>query len=224
MVSAFRRGLSEAKGSWKIICTRLRNARKASPRACVTSVPSMRITPALGSIRRKISLPTVDFPQPDSPTRQSVSPRASVKLTPSTARKTRPGALQQAAAPVSKCFARPSTSRSGLLAGGSSRGDAHAAARSATKQATPWPGAISAKRGLSRRQRSSASAQRGAKAQPVISSRSDGTSPRISASRFPATAHAAARRRRHQPLRIGMGGMIEERLDRGFLDLAARHT
>src|SRR5215470_14195808 len=45
--------------------------------------------PSVGSIKRRIARPTVDLPQPDSPTRPSVSPRAISKLTPSTA-KTRP--------------------------------------------------------------------------------------------------------------------------------------
>ena len=44
-----------------------------------------RSEPEVGSRRRSISLPVVVFPQPDSPTRPTVSPRRMSKLTPSTA-------------------------------------------------------------------------------------------------------------------------------------------
>ncbi|MGY4183081.1 hypothetical protein ACVIHH_008372 [Bradyrhizobium sp. USDA 4518] len=42
------------------------------------------VEPAVGWVRRRISLPTVDLPRPLSSTRQSVSPRAIEKLMPST--------------------------------------------------------------------------------------------------------------------------------------------
>ena len=44
-----------------------------------------RIRPAVGLSRRTMHLPKVDFPQPDSPTRPSVSPAWMSRLTPSTA-------------------------------------------------------------------------------------------------------------------------------------------
>ena len=44
------------------------------------SVPSKLIVPAVGSMRRRSSRPTVVLPQPDSPTRPSVSPRRISKL------------------------------------------------------------------------------------------------------------------------------------------------
>jgi hypothetical protein len=47
---------------------------------------SKRTVPAVGSTSRIRSRPVVDLPQPLSPTRASVSPRAMVKDTPSTAR------------------------------------------------------------------------------------------------------------------------------------------
>src|SRR5207302_2778826 len=50
------------------------------------SSPSKRASPAVGRSRRSSSRASVDFPQPDSPTSPSVSPRATSKLTPSTAR------------------------------------------------------------------------------------------------------------------------------------------
>src|ERR1051326_1171395 len=49
------------------------------------SVDSNVIVPDVGSIRRRMQRPTVVFPDPDSPTRPSVSPGATSKLTPSTA-------------------------------------------------------------------------------------------------------------------------------------------
>ena len=51
------------------------------------SSPSNMITPSLLSMRRMIMVDVVDLPQPDSPTRPTLSPRATVKLMPSTARK-----------------------------------------------------------------------------------------------------------------------------------------
>ena len=43
------------------------------------------VSPAVGSIRRRIVRPVVDLPHPDSPTRPRVLPLSRVKLTPSTA-------------------------------------------------------------------------------------------------------------------------------------------
>ena len=49
------------------------------------SVPSSLMLPAVGSISRRTVRPTVDLPQPDSPTSPRVSPGRIEKLTPSTA-------------------------------------------------------------------------------------------------------------------------------------------
>ena len=49
------------------------------------STPSNRILPASGSMRRRMARPAVVFPQPDSPTRPSVSPLLISKLMSSTA-------------------------------------------------------------------------------------------------------------------------------------------
>ena len=51
----------------------------------VTSCPSSRIDPEVGSIRRITVRATVDLPQPLSPTMPKVSPAPIVKVTPSTA-------------------------------------------------------------------------------------------------------------------------------------------
>src|SRR6187200_1910782 len=49
------------------------------------SWPSKTILPSVGSYRRRMVRPTVDLPQPDSPTRPSVSPRWMLSETSSTA-------------------------------------------------------------------------------------------------------------------------------------------
>src|SRR5581483_11742339 len=60
--------------------------------------------------------PSVDLPQPDSPTRPSVSPRATSRSTPSTARSSSGGSRRTRAAALrrsGKCIASPRTSSSG---------------------------------------------------------------------------------------------------------------
>ena len=49
------------------------------------SRPSKEASPLVGSIRRRMTRPVVVLPQPDSPTRPSVSPRRMLKEMPSTA-------------------------------------------------------------------------------------------------------------------------------------------
>ncbi len=80
------RGLSEANGSWKMICMSRRRLRRRSPSSRVMSSPRNRISPEVGSISRMMQRPVVDLPQPDSPTRPSVSPGRMSSVTPSTAR------------------------------------------------------------------------------------------------------------------------------------------
>ena len=92
------RGLSEANGSWKMICMSRQSARNAAASSAVTLRPSNQTSPAVGSIRRRMQRPVVDLPQPDSPTRPSVSPGAMSKLTPSTACTTSALRAEQAAA------------------------------------------------------------------------------------------------------------------------------
>src|SRR6266542_470085 len=52
-------------------------------------------SPAVGSTRRRIARPSVDLPQPDSPTRPSVLPDSILIVTPSTAFTTRLTGLPQ---------------------------------------------------------------------------------------------------------------------------------
>ena len=61
--------------------------------------------PLVGSIRRRTVRATVDLPQPDSPTRPSVSPSPIVKLTPSTAC-TVPTVRRSSRLRTGKCFMR----------------------------------------------------------------------------------------------------------------------
>src|SRR5712672_3148903 len=65
--------------------------------------------------------PSVDLPQPDSPTRPSASPRATVRSTPSTARRTSIGSFRRRWTSESlsgKCMARLRTSSKGVAASG----------------------------------------------------------------------------------------------------------
>ena len=80
-----RRGLSEAIGSWKISCTRWRILRSRSPCIAVRSSPSKSTRPDLAGRSCNTARPSVDLPQPDSPTSPSVSPREMARLTPDTA-------------------------------------------------------------------------------------------------------------------------------------------
>ena len=62
-----------------------RRAFNSAPFLANTSSPSKKTEPPLLGVRRRIVRPIVVLPQPDSPTRPSVSPSRTVKLTPSTA-------------------------------------------------------------------------------------------------------------------------------------------
>jgi hypothetical protein len=75
MSPAVMRGLSDAKGSWNTICIERRYGRSADLLSGAMSSPSSLIAPLVGSTSRSTVRATVDLPQPDSPTRPSVSPR-----------------------------------------------------------------------------------------------------------------------------------------------------
>ena len=79
------RGSSDPYGSWKMICIRRRIRRSSSLLSPARSIPSNRTAPSVGSRSRIIARPVVLLPQPDSPTRPSVSPLRTSKLIPSTA-------------------------------------------------------------------------------------------------------------------------------------------
>ncbi len=85
MLPTVMRGLSDAYGSWNTIWRWRRCLRIALPSSLVRSVPSKMTSPEVGLYSCRIARPVVDFPQPDSPTSPSVSPRFTWKETPSTA-------------------------------------------------------------------------------------------------------------------------------------------
>src|SRR5579864_3867311 len=84
------RGSRDANGSWKIICIFRRTRRSFAPRILVISWPSNVILPPVTGSKAVINRASVDFPQPDSPTSPSASPRRISRSTPSTARTARP--------------------------------------------------------------------------------------------------------------------------------------
>ena len=106
------RGSRLAYGSWKTICIRRRYCLSSLPLIRVMSRPSKMIEPAVGSMRRRMSRPTVVLPHPDSPTRPTVSPRRTTRSTPSTAW-TVPTWRCMMPPLIGKCLTRPRTSTSG---------------------------------------------------------------------------------------------------------------
>ena len=67
------RGLSEENGSWNTTCMRDLNGRISVRDFCSMDWPSNLISPRSMSISRSSAWPKVVFPEPDSPTRPSVS-------------------------------------------------------------------------------------------------------------------------------------------------------
>src|SRR5262245_55111323 len=113
-----------------------RAVRRRSPSSPARSSPRKRTPPAVGSVRPTIARPTVDLPQPLSPTRPSVSPRRIAKLTPSTALTTPPRRAPNTPPPTGKWTLRSTTSITGasILSGlrdrrGPRRADLEPAAR-----------------------------------------------------------------------------------------------
>ena len=104
------RGLSDAYGSWKTIWMSRRTGRICLRLNFVMSAPLKMIWPLVGSTSLMIVRPSVVFPQPDSPTTPSVSPRVTVRSTPSTAR-TWPTVCLRTPALIGKCLTRPSIRR-----------------------------------------------------------------------------------------------------------------
>ena len=74
-----RRGLSDEIGSWKIIWSRRARLRSSARRQLGELGPSNRTEPTVGGGSWMMARPVVDLPQPDSPTRPSVSPRPTSK-------------------------------------------------------------------------------------------------------------------------------------------------
>ena len=82
----------------------------------VMSVPPNVTVPLVGSWSRMSSRPSVDLPQPDSPTMPSVSPRRTARETPSTAWTTSPPeARLKLLERTGKCFTSSTASSSTSL-------------------------------------------------------------------------------------------------------------
>src|SRR5437762_1350474 len=111
MLPTVIRGFSDAYGSWKIICMRRRILRICSPPSLVSSTPSNFTSPAVGLYSWRIARPVVDFPQPDSPTRPSVSLFSTKKSMPSTARTAPTWRWKMIPCVSGKCILRAVTSR-----------------------------------------------------------------------------------------------------------------
>ena len=117
MLPTVIRGFSEEYGSWKTIWTCRRYARSCSKESPPIDAPSKRMSPEVGVMSFMIIRPVVVLPQPDSPTRPTVSPPAMSKLIPSTARTARAGPRSKSPRRTGKCFTRFLTSMSGGCAG-----------------------------------------------------------------------------------------------------------
>src|SRR5690606_10012926 len=78
-------GFNDAYGSWNTNCTWRRRFLRSERDSSRTSRPSKRTCPDNGSNRPTTDRATVDLPQPDSPTRHTVSPACTDKDTPATA-------------------------------------------------------------------------------------------------------------------------------------------
>ena len=87
---AVLRGFIDARGFWKTICIRGRQASISGPLSPVMGVPSKSTSPEVGAIRLRIIRPMIDLPLPDMPARPKVSPSRIAKLTSSTTRSEAP--------------------------------------------------------------------------------------------------------------------------------------
>src|SRR5262245_8717320 len=106
-------GLSAVIGSWKIIDMRVqRSSRRRASSAARMFSPCSRISPELGFsalASRPMTVKAItDLPEPDSPTRQTISPGLTVKFTLSTA--------NSRSAPLGSVTERLRTSSTGFLA------------------------------------------------------------------------------------------------------------
>src|SRR5262245_29297763 len=100
-----------------MICISFRSPRNRRLSSVVTFSFWNHTSPEVGSINRRIVRPVVDLPQPDSPTRPSVSPGWISKVTSSTAC-TRATSRESRPPRIGKYFFRLRTRRSGSGMGG----------------------------------------------------------------------------------------------------------
>ena len=165
-------------------------------------------------MRRSTSRPVVDLPQPLSPTSASVSPAATVKLTPSTALTvavTRPRRLRRGDEMLDEAIDFEER-----------RAHVRCSARGARQHAAHCPDATSLKGGSSLRHCATAKGQRGWKRQPlgIVCALRHGAGDRGEARRGVVEARDGA----EQADRVGVLRRGKERSDRGALDdLAGIH-
>ena len=159
--STRRRGFSDEIGSWKIICMPGPRPRAGSSPVQRGELVALERAPTRwsGGGSCMIARPVVDLPQPDSPTRPSVSPSSTSKLMStrrapcrraggnSTTRCSTRSSVLRRAGGRSRC--RPSGRRSGRRAVDRSRlgGDRGASSRPrayrpGTSSAYAWPGVV----------------------------------------------------------------------------------
>ena len=103
-------GFSDDIGSWKIIEMSLpRNLRSSSSFSASTSRPSKVMLPATilpgSGTSRRMERAVIDFPDPDSPTMPTVSPRLTRKSMPSTARTIPPRTMNWVLRPLTSRIA-----------------------------------------------------------------------------------------------------------------------
>src|SRR5665213_978172 len=193
------------------------------------STPLTLMVPPVGSISRRTVRPTVDLPQPDSPTRPSVSPLSIEKLTPSTAN-TVPAACCNSPLRIGKCFFRSRTS-STVAAGatpvvGETSGIAVPVELVRAPARRPMTGALLlvGRIGLPATVFGVRTARRKHAAVRQVRQGRDhaGNFLEPCAGFYLLAAHQRkARDRSHQPVRVGMLRPHEQLLDRRLLDLAA---
>ena len=174
-----RRGLSDEIGSWKIICMRVRASRIASP--CMRGeLLALEAAPSrdVGRGSCMMARPVVLLPQPDSPTRPSVSPVSTSRLMPLTALHLEAGAAdgelddevldaqqrRRASRAGGRCRYRPSVASCGAsvrgrVRRGLRRGDPHLGFVVASGLPTGIPAGVAGDRGP-RRSRPAAAPRR----------------------------------------------------------------
>src|SRR6478672_8001538 len=92
-----------------------------------TRRPAMLISPEVGCSRPATQRKVVVLPQPEGPSRTTISPAGTAKLTPSTAGR-----------PIENCLRRPLTSSVGVMTCPSARGSL-AVAEGLVPVFDPWP-------------------------------------------------------------------------------------
>src|SRR3954447_3495198 len=234
------RGFREAYGSWKMIWTSRRYCLSARPPILASPRSLRRTEPPVGFSSATSNFETVDLPQPDSPTSPSVSPRRSVRFTPSTARTWPTVRLKTIPWVSGKYFFRSLISSSGAPGGGaggraaSASGSSDAAmlpelssdtqdllavvagrlaAGDDQAQRRPVPGAVAPREGLRAEPATGAAGVEGAAGRDLRQVR------RLTGDRLePASLDLDLRHGAHQTVGVRVGRVGEDVVDRPPLD------